>query len=131
MRLKLIDWNKSIEKINIIITTNEQQERPPTIKEKFPRRQLWGGILISKSWYHTLTLIFSRELLGCCHNLQLLFWNFSKKISVDKIYCMENCLPPCLPTRMVSPIFSCAFFRYFQQVRWWSPLKWVIIMCLQ
>ena len=40
--------------------------------------------MISKSWYNTLTLMFSLELFGYCHNLQLLFWNFSRKISVDK-----------------------------------------------
>ena len=43
--LKLMYWNKSI---NIMITTNEYQEQPPTIIEKFPKRQLWGGSVISK-----------------------------------------------------------------------------------
>ena len=37
-----------------------------------------------KRWYHTWTWMFCRELSGYCHNLQLLFYNFSRKISVDK-----------------------------------------------
>ena len=38
-------------------------------------------------------------------------------------------VPQYLLTRMLSIIFSCEFFHYFQQVRWWFPLKWVINMC--
>ena len=82
--LKLSYWNKLIQRTNIIITTNEYQEQPLTIIKKFPKRQLWGGSVISKGWYHTLTWMFCLELFGYCHNLELLFWNFSRKISVDK-----------------------------------------------
>ena len=35
--LKLIYWNESIQRINIIITTDENQEQPPIIIEKFQR----------------------------------------------------------------------------------------------
>ena len=82
--LKLSYWNKLIQRTNIIITTNEYQEQPLTIIEKLPKRQLWGGSVISKGWYCTLTWVFFLELFGYCHNLQFLFWNFSRKISVDK-----------------------------------------------
>ena len=37
-----------IKRINIIITTNEYQEQPLKINEKFPRRHLWGRSVISK-----------------------------------------------------------------------------------
>ena len=83
--LKLIYWNESIQQgINIIITTDEYQEPPPTIREKFPRRHLWGGIWFQKKLISHFGRISSRELLGYCHNLQHLFWNFSRKISLDK-----------------------------------------------
>ena len=36
--LKLIYWNKSIQSINITVTTNEYQEQPQTMIKKFP----WG-----------------------------------------------------------------------------------------
>ena len=114
--LKLIYWNESIQRINIIITTDEYQEQSPTIVDKFPRRQLWGGIWFQKSWYHTLAWISSRELFEYCHNLQLLFWNFSIKISLDKnLLCGKLLLvTQYLLVRMLSAMFSCKYFRYFQ-----------------
>ena len=106
--LKIIYWNKSMQRINII--TNEYQEQPPTTIEKFPRRQLF----FHKRWYHTLTLMFSWELFGCCHNLQLLFWNLAEKYLWTKIFCMENCL-------------STSIFTY-QSVVYYIQL-WVFFCC--
>ena len=40
--------------------------------------------MVSKSWYHTVTWMFSLDLFGYCPNLRFLFWNFSRKISVNK-----------------------------------------------
>ena len=83
--LKLIYWNKSVQRINII-TTNEYKEQPPTIIEKFPSRQLWGESVISKNTDMNISL----RVFGYCHNLQLLFGNFSRKFSVDKTL-LQNC----------------------------------------
>ena len=76
-----------MQRINTIIT-NECQEQPPTTIEKFPRKQLF----FQKGWYHTWTSMFFGELFGCCHNLQLLFWDLAEKYPWTKIYRMENCL---------------------------------------
>ena len=61
--------------------------------------------------------MFSRELFGYCDNLQLLFLKFSRKFPVDENLLHEAALvPQYLITRMLSIIFSCDFFHYFQQV---------------
>ena len=67
-------------------------------------------------------LISHFDMNVCC-NLQLLFSNFSRKISVGKNL-LYGKLPKYLPqyllkyllTRMWFIIFSCDSFRYFQQV---------------
>ena len=69
-----------------------------------------------KSWYHTLTWIFSGELFGYFHNLQLLFWNFSRRISMDTnlLYIWKTVLiPQYLLTRIFTIIFSNGFFHFF------------------
>ena len=38
----------TIKRINIIITTNQYQEQPQKINERFPRRPLWRRSVISK-----------------------------------------------------------------------------------
>ena len=90
--LKLIYWNESIQRINIIITTDEYQEQPPTIEEKFSRRQLWGEIWFQKSWYYTL----AEFLLASCWDIvttcSFCFETSAEKSPWTKIYCMENCL---------------------------------------
>ena len=129
MLLKLIYWNKSIQSINII-TTNGYQEQPPNNNREIPKKTAMRRKVISKSWYHTLTWMFSGELFGYCRKLHLLFWNFGRKISMGKnllygklpeylnIYLLESCL------------LYLGFFHFFQQVWRSFPLKWVINMCL-
>ena len=91
--LKLSYWNKSIQRINIIITTNECQKQTLTILEKFPRKHIWGGSVISKNLishfdmnvFPRVAWIFS-QLKAFVLKLQ------QKKNPWRKIYCMENCL---------------------------------------
>ena len=114
-------WNKSIQRINMI-TSNEYEKKPLTTIEKFPKGQLWGGSVFSKELIsHFDMKVFPRVVW-------ILFWNFSRNISVDKnllygklskylsIYLLESCI-----------LYSAVnFFRYFQQILWWFPLQWVI-----
>ena len=91
--LKLIYWNKSIQRINIIITTNQYQEEPPAIIEKFPRRQLWEGSVIWKNLMSHFDMNIFPELFWYCHN-------FSRKISVVFV---------------ISIVFICEFFAIFRK----------------
>ena len=63
--------------------------------------------------------IFPRYLFGQCHNLQLLFWNFSRKISMDKNILQlwkTGCLTyiiclACQKLFVDSPLLICVFIN--------------------
>ena len=73
--LKLIYWNKSIQSINITVTTNEYQEQLQTMIKKIPigTYSYEGEVWFQKSLHQSLTWMFCRELFGYCHHLQYLF----------------------------------------------------------
>ena len=70
--LKIIYWNKSMQRINIIITNEHQEQRLTTI-QKFPRRQLFFS---KKLISHFDINILSQPVAFVL--------KLSRKISVDK-----------------------------------------------
>ena len=114
--LKLIYWNESIQRINIIITTDEYQEQPPTIIEKFARRQLWGGIWFQKSWYHSLAWIFFPRVVWILSQLTASVLKLQQQnVLGQKSTVWKTALvPQYLLSGMLSTIFSCEYFRYFR-----------------
>ena len=79
--LKLMYWNKSI---NIMITTNKYQEQPPTIIEKFPKRQLWGGSVLSKKLISYFDMNVLSRTVWILSQLTAFILKLQQKISVDK-----------------------------------------------
>ena len=94
--LKLIYWSKSVQ--------NKYHHLcykwiPGTIRDnnrEIPKQKTMRRVQFQEK----LIWIFSRELLGYCHNLQILFWNFSRKIISGQIYCKTALVPQYLLTRM-------------------------------
>ena len=58
---------------------------------------------------------FPESCLDIVTTYSFCFETSAEKSPWTKIYCMENCLSTSIFTRIWSIIFSCKFFRYFQQ----------------
>ena len=104
-----------IKRINIIITTNEYQEQPPKINEKFPRRHLWGRSVISKKLIsHFHMNVFPRVVSTLSQ--QLLLKLQQKNLHRQKFteWKTSVLIPQYLLSRMLSIIFrfSCFFSKF-------------------
>ena len=88
--LKLIYWNKSIESINIFITTNEYQEQSQTMIEKFQdvRRKCDFKKVDISLWPEC----FLESCLDIVTTYSFCFGTSSEKSPWAKIYGMEYCL---------------------------------------
>ena len=112
----IIYWNKSIQSLNIIITANEYQEWIPNIDreilKKLAMRRKCDFKKVEIMNVDIIPWMFPRYLLGHCHNLQLLFWNFSRKIYLLQLW--KTDLIPQYLLRMLS--YSAAdFFTFFNK----------------
>ena len=106
----------TIKRINIIITTRENQEQPQKINENFPRRHLRGrSVIAKKSISHFHMNVFPRVVSMLSQQLFLKLQQKNlhrQKFTQWKI----TLIPQHLLSRMLSIIFR--FSCFFQQVSW-------------
>ena len=133
MLLKLIYWNKSIQRVNFIITTKWLPGTTPENNREIPKKTniwrkcdwvnitLWhecfpeSCLSIVTSYRLTLTDFVLKFKLKNVHE-----WKSTKWILYPNTYLTECCL-----------LHSAVdFFHFFQQVWWWFLMKWVINMFL-
>ena len=106
----------TIKRINIIITTRENQEQPQKINENFPRRHLRGrSVIAKKSISHFHMNVFPRVVSMLSQQLFLKLQQ--KNLHRQKFTQWKTTLiPQHLLSRMLSIIFR--FSCFFQQVSW-------------
>ena len=98
------------------------RNKTPTIIVNSQKENYEKEVWYLKSWYHTLTWMFSRELFWYCRNLQLLFWNFSRKIiiyhnSFKYFKYFHNIFFP------EPQILIQATLRFIRQHEWWCFIQ--------
>ena len=85
--LRLIYWDKSIQRVDTIITTKWIPGTTPKIIEKFPKRQIWGRCVIEWTSHFDMN-VFPRVVWILSQvtslHLHVMFWNLKWQTSMNE-----------------------------------------------